>query len=184
MPETQTYGFEFETPQSKPGITLTGDIDGSAPILAEQVDAVIAGIDSRVTANEGDIVAMQDLIASDTGWVTLSITAGTGFTATENVYRQWGPIVAIRLMFTRTGAAITANSSGNVGGDPLVCTINTVAVRPDRQQNIIGRCTNTSGSVGVGTSGPVNLLDLHSNSMLDTNDEIRISATYFVAAFV
>lgn len=49
MPETPIYGFSYETPQSKPGITLTGDIDGSSPILAEQVEAVAAAFDSRLT---------------------------------------------------------------------------------------------------------------------------------------
>lgn len=52
MPETPIYGFSFETPQSKPGITLTGDIDGSSPILAEQVENVAAAFDSRLTAVE------------------------------------------------------------------------------------------------------------------------------------
>lgn len=52
MPETPIYGFEFETPQTKPGITLTGDIDGSSPILAEQVESVIAALESRVTSVE------------------------------------------------------------------------------------------------------------------------------------
>ena len=52
MPETPIYGLSFETPQSKPGITLTGDIDGSSPILAEQVEAVAAAFDSRLTAVE------------------------------------------------------------------------------------------------------------------------------------
>lgn len=52
MPETPIYGLSFETPQSKPGITLTGDIDGSSPILAEQVENVMAAFDSRLTAVE------------------------------------------------------------------------------------------------------------------------------------
>ena len=52
MPETPIYGFSYETPQSKPGITLTGDIDGSSPILAEQVENVAAAFDSRLTAVE------------------------------------------------------------------------------------------------------------------------------------
>lgn len=52
MPETPIYGLSFETPQSKPGITLTGDIDGSSPILAEQVENVAAAFDSRLTSIE------------------------------------------------------------------------------------------------------------------------------------
>lgn len=52
MPETPIYALPFETPQSKPGITLTGDSDGSHPILAEAVEAVLASFESRLTAIE------------------------------------------------------------------------------------------------------------------------------------
>lgn len=52
MPETPIYSLPFETPQSKPGITLTGDSDGSSPILAEAVEAVLASFEARLTAIE------------------------------------------------------------------------------------------------------------------------------------
>lgn len=52
MPETPIYSLPFETPQSKPGITLTGDSDGSHPILAEVVEAVLASFEARLTAIE------------------------------------------------------------------------------------------------------------------------------------
>jgi len=52
MPETPIYSLPFETPQSKPGITLTGDSDGSHPILAEAVESVLASFEARLTAIE------------------------------------------------------------------------------------------------------------------------------------
>ena len=52
MPETPIYSLPFETPQSKPGITLTGDSDGSHPILAEVVESVLASFEARLTAIE------------------------------------------------------------------------------------------------------------------------------------
>jgi hypothetical protein len=67
MPMTPTYGFEYETPLTKPGITLTGDSDGSSPILAEQVETALAGIDARLAAAEGDISVLQAASPSDTG---------------------------------------------------------------------------------------------------------------------
>ena len=183
MPETATYGFEYETPQSKPGITLTGDQDGSAPILAEQVDSVLSGLDSRLTAAEGAITVLQSGSPSDTGWQTLNVAAGSGFTVLESIYRHWGPVVSIRLQLERIGADITANSSGNVTGDPTVCTISTASARPDRQRLVIARCFITSGSAQIGTTGVVAITDLHSNSSLRTGDDIRITDTYFVSTF-
>lgn len=50
MPETPVYGLPFEAPTDKPGITLTG-VDGNE-ILAETVEAVLQGLDSRITGVE------------------------------------------------------------------------------------------------------------------------------------
>jgi hypothetical protein len=183
MPETQTYGFEYETPQSKPGITLTGDIDGTAPILAEQVDAVIGGIDSRLTAAEGDIAILQGDSSTDTGWLALSGAAGTGFTVSTALYRLWGPIVSVKLELQLTGANITAGSNGNVIGDPVIYTINTVNARPSQREFTGIFASITSGGGSIQTSGDVQVTDLNSNSAIETDDLVRVSATYFGTSF-
>lgn len=183
MPETPTFGFEYETPQTKPGITLTGDQDGSTPILAEQVDTALSSIDARVSANEGDIAALQAVTPSDTGWLALSLTAGSGFDVDESFYRRWGPFVGIRILVTRTGSDITATSAGNVTGDPNICTIDDTELRPDQRQSVLGRGFTTSGAIDIHTSGAVNLADMHSDSTLSTDDTIRIETVYFVSTF-
>lgn len=185
MPQTPTYGFEYETPQSKPGITLTGDIDGSSPILAEQVEIVIAGIDARVASAEEDISILQAGAAHDTGWLALSVTPGSGFSAAlVAVYRRWGPMAAIRVEFQRTGAALTANAQGNIVGDPTLCTINTTEVRPDQQLVAVINASVTSGSGIMSTGGLITIADLNSNSSIATDDVVRVTSTYFVSTFV
>lgn len=184
MPETQNYGFEHETPQSKPGITLTGDIDGSAPILAEQVDSVLASIDARLSETEGDVSALQALTATDSGWQVPAVTAASGFELNSAAYRRWGPIVTLRIALTRTGADIDATSAGNVLGDPLIATIDTVDIRPDTiRREVLMLCTVTSGAGYVDTDGTIQLADLHTNSTLRTDDIIRFSDTYFTSTF-
>lgn len=180
MPETQTYGFEYETPQSKPGITLTGDIDGSAPILAEQVDAALAGVDSRLTGAEGAIATLQAGVVSDSGWIPLSVTAAGGYSVVLQQYRHWGPIVSIMIDLTRTGGAFPANSAGNVT-DTTMCTINTTVARPSQQTHCLFNATVTSGTVRINTSGVVTVVDMHSNSVISTDDAVRIVHTYFVS---
>lgn len=184
MPETANYGFEYETPQSKPGITLTGDIDGSAPILAEQVDTVISGIDTRLTAAEGSIAILEAGTPSDTGWLALAVTPGTGFTTLTNVYRRWGPIASIRVEFTRTGAAIVAGTTGNVSGDPTLCTIDNVDLRPSQQWVANIKSSDTSGSGFITTAGVIGIADLNSNSDIETDAVVRVTETYFVSTFV
>lgn len=183
MPQTANYGLEYETPQSKPGITLTGDIDGSAPILAEQVDAVITGIDTRLTAAEGSIASLEAGAPDDTGWLALLVTAEAGWSVSTSLYRRWGPLVGIRLVLTRTGAAITAGATGNVVGDPIIVTISTAELRPDQQMTTMIHASVTSGGGLINTGGAIQVTDLNSGSSIATDDNVRITSTYFVSTF-
>jgi hypothetical protein len=183
MPSTPTYGFPFETPQTKPGITLTGDIDGSSPILAEEVERALTNTDARVAAAEGNIAALQTTDATDTGWLTLTVTPAAGFTAISNVYRRWGPVTMIRVQMNRSGADIVAGATGNVVGDPLMFTITNAAALPDQIIPCMVNCSVTSGGSLIDTSGAVNITDLNSNSAIATGDTARIYATYFTATF-
>jgi hypothetical protein len=182
MPQTPTYGFEYETPQSKPGITLTGNSDGLTPILAEQVETALAGIDSRLAAAEGDIAVLDAASPSDTGWIALAVTPSAGYSLMTNLYRRWGPVTGIRIQLERTGGAFAANAAGGIA-DTAVCTIDTVEARPDQLTQCVFRTTTTSGSVDVATNGVVTIADMHSTSLVSTNDFLRISHTYFVSTF-
>jgi hypothetical protein len=183
MPQTPNFGFEYEVPLQLPGVTLTGGPDGTSPILAEQVDTVLTGIDARVSTTEGDIAALQSSTPSDTGWIALDVAAAAGFSVVDSTYRHWGPIVAIRVQIQRTGSDITAGSMGNVVGDPNLFTINTTDARPSQQLNVACQASITSGSVTMFTSGLVNVTDLHTNSSIRTDDLVRITQTYFGSSF-
>lgn len=180
MPETPNYGFEYETPQSKPGITLTGDMDGSAPILAEQVDTALAGIDSRLTGAESAIAALQAGVVHDTGWIALGVTPAGGYDLTTSLYRHWGPVVSIQIVLTRTGGNFTANTAGGVT-DTTLCTVDTTTARPVNQTYTSIQMTLTSGSALINTNGTIVIADMHANSIIATDDVVRISTMYFVA---
>jgi hypothetical protein len=182
MPMTPTYGFEYETPMTKPGITLTGDSDGSSPILAEQVEVALAGVDARLAATEGDLSVLQTESPSDTGWTALSVAAAGGYSVTAALYRHWGPVVAVHIILTRTGGNFTANSAGNVT-DTTLCTINTTTARPSQQTYTAIQMTVTSGSALMNTNGTVVIADMHANSVISTDDVVRIMTTYFVTTF-
>lgn len=62
MPTTPNYGFEYETPSTLPGITLTGGPSEISPILANQVDATLVSIDNRVAGAEADITAIENTL--------------------------------------------------------------------------------------------------------------------------
>lgn len=183
MPMTPTYGFEYETPLTKPGITLTGDSDGSAPILAEQVEVALAGVDSRLAAAEGDISILQTASPTDTGWLALSVAAGVGFTLVSAVYRRWGPMVSVAIEYERTGASIVVGATGNIVGDPTMCTINTIEARPSQLWFPGFVASTTSGGGVINTVGTTNITDANSNSTIATNDLVRITTTYMGTTF-
>lgn len=60
MPNTQNYSFNFESPGSLPGTTLTGGPEGGNAILARQVDTALAAVETKVDANTANVTANAD----------------------------------------------------------------------------------------------------------------------------
>lgn len=66
MPNTTNYDFEYESPTSTPGTTITGGPGGGSPILAVQVDTALASVETKVDVNTANIAANTNAIV-DTG---------------------------------------------------------------------------------------------------------------------
>jgi len=96
MPNTSNYGFDYESPTSLPGTTLTGGPTTTMPILAIQVDAALAALNNTVTdqassiaANQASITANQTSITNLTNWtrtgtVNISLTSVNSTTVPVN----------------------------------------------------------------------------------------------------
>lgn len=95
MPNTSNYGFDYESPSSLPGVTLTGGPTTSSPILAVQVDAALASLDNTVANQAADIAALEAVdvttaanITNLTNWNrrgTISMTFASAVSATAAV---------------------------------------------------------------------------------------------------
>lgn len=70
MPNTSNYGFDYESPSSLPGVTLTGGPTTSSPVLAVQVDAALASLDNTVQNQASDITALEASIVAGTASIT------------------------------------------------------------------------------------------------------------------
>jgi hypothetical protein len=70
MPNTSNYNFEYESPSSLPGTTLTGGPGGGSPILAVQVDSALAAVESQGSINASDITANTLAIAGNSTSIT------------------------------------------------------------------------------------------------------------------
>jgi hypothetical protein len=88
MPVTSNFGFDYESPSSLPGVTLTGGPSNASPILAVQIDAAMTTQSGRVDDVESDILAIQsditdlqtDIVAGQTSITNLTNWTRTGTT--------------------------------------------------------------------------------------------------------
>lgn len=88
MPTSANFGFEYETPSTLPGITITGGPSGATPILAVQVDDALTGVRNTAEDNAADIAAVQTTLAGMSpiyGRVVLSGTQSLDDSATVRI---------------------------------------------------------------------------------------------------
>lgn len=98
MPNTSNYNFEYESPTSLPGTTITGGPGGGSPILAVQVDTALASVETKVDVNTSNISANTAAIAAN----------GTTMTNIQNWTRRGIVLVS----FTTAGSFTTAVNFG------------------------------------------------------------------------
>jgi hypothetical protein len=92
VPNTSNYAFEYESPSSLPGTTLTGGPGGGSPILAVQVDSTIAAIETRVDNN-------TDSIALNTAAISAN---GTSITDLQNWTRRGTVLISFTTLNAST----------------------------------------------------------------------------------
>lgn len=115
MPTTNR-GYPYETGADEPGHSLTGGSEGSAPILAQVLDADIQTIANRVTANEGNASALESRVTvAESDITALEARADTSegdITALEGrVTTAESDITALDGRVTTNEGAIAANTA-------------------------------------------------------------------------
>lgn len=109
MSNTTNYAFEYESPNSLPGTTLTGGPGGGSPILAVQVDTALASVETKADINASNIAANTAAIAAN----------GTSITNLQN----WSRRGTVLFTFTAQSAATAVVNFGFVfPGTPTVMT--------------------------------------------------------------
>lgn len=70
MPNTTNYNFEYESPTSLPGTTLTGGPGGGSPILAIQVDTALSSVETKTDVNTANTATNTAAIAANSTAIT------------------------------------------------------------------------------------------------------------------
>lgn len=105
MPVTTSWGLEYESPSSLPGITLTGGPGGGSPILAVQVDAALNTVGGRIDGVEDDITAINASIADIENDITAGATNITNLT-------NWTRTGVLNMSFTTQSSATASATFG------------------------------------------------------------------------
>jgi hypothetical protein len=90
VPNTSNYGFDYESPTSLPGTTLTGGPTSSLPILAVQVDAALNSLNTTVLEQATTITSLQATITAN----QTSITNLTNWTRTGTVLMTFAALAS------------------------------------------------------------------------------------------
>ncbi len=109
MPNTSNYNFEYESPSSLPGTTLTGGPGGGSPILAIQVDSALAAVSAQVDINAANITSNTASIGSNS----------TSITNLQNWTRRGTSLVNFSTLSSFT---VAVNYSFTFPGVPTVVT--------------------------------------------------------------
>lgn len=148
-----------------PLFSLTDDAD-----IAAKLNAISNSLNSYLNGQNGSLQHNSGL----------SFSTASGFGSLDYYWQvRWG-WVFLKMTATRTGAAITAPSNGNIG-TTLIATLNTTAYQPAVQILARAYCTSTGGSANLQASGTWTLTDLNSSSTINTNDFVAANYIYPVA---
>lgn len=156
---------------------------GAAPANVLVVCAASKSVWLKTGPNVGDWLTLY----SDTGWVTSGFTIATGWGPGSYLQgRRIGPNIEVRgeLVYTSTtdilAGVYNGVSPGNVGDTNLVTVPSTFAPAASSGY-VVGtlRCQITSGTINMYSSGVINLVDLHTSSVITNGDLARFSLSYF-----
>uniref|UniRef100_UPI0004C381E8 hypothetical protein n=1 Tax=Nocardia rhamnosiphila TaxID=426716 RepID=UPI0004C381E8 len=88
-------------------------------------------------------------------------------------------ITEVDIFITRTGADITESSagSGNISGDPLLCTLPS-GWAPPRAVNATWGNGSTDGEATIVTSGEVNLRSISGSGAIATGTNVRVTSMW------
>lgn len=147
----------------------------------------ITALTTRMTAAETKNTAQDSSIAAinartaDTGHVALTKSYYSGWKAGtySDVAQRFGDFIWVRFSVIRTGATLTASTTGSLG-DTAVCTLTSTTLQPGYNgNNVVGINPGHGAAFGtVDASGAVVITCMLPNSVIAKDDEVRFSAVF------
>lgn len=124
---------------------------------------------THIALTAESIDAALSALVPDTGTVNtgVPVTPASGWEVLLAEYRAIGKDMYLHVWLKRTGAAITADSAGNVAGDPDLFTITDPALQPSfTPAPVQFRASFTGGACQMKVGGLCSMYDMHSGSSI------------------
>ncbi|MEU1194916.1 right-handed parallel beta-helix repeat-containing protein [Streptomyces sp. NPDC005813] len=111
--------------------------------------------------------------------ITSGLSVPTGWTVSSFTGTRARGITEVDIFITRTGADIGESSagSGNITGDPEICTL-PAGWAPPRAINTVWGNGSTDGEATIVTSGEVNLRSISGSALIATGTNVRVTAMW------
>lgn len=110
---------------------------------------------------------------------TSGVTAATGWSVTSFSGKRVSGITTVEVFVSRTGADVTqsAADSGNISGDPLMCTLPGAWTPPELSNAAWGN-GSVDGECTIGTDGQILLRSISGNTGIATGTNVRVTAMW------
>jgi parallel beta-helix repeat protein len=111
--------------------------------------------------------------------ITSGLSVPSGWSVSSFQGTRVHGITEVDIFITRTGADITESSSGsgNISGDPLLCTLPS-GWAPPRPVNATWGNGSTDGEATIVTSGEVNLRSISGSGAIATGTNVRVTSLW------
>ncbi|MEU5394509.1 right-handed parallel beta-helix repeat-containing protein [Streptomyces tibetensis] len=111
--------------------------------------------------------------------ITSGLSVPSGWSVSSFTGTRVHGITEVDIFVTRTGADITESSagSGNISGDPLLCTLPS-GWAPPRPVNAVWGNGSTDGEATIVTSGEVNLRSISGSGTIATGTNVRVTSMW------
>jgi hypothetical protein len=158
VPNTSNYGFDYESPTSLPGTTLTGGPTSSLPILAVQVDAALNSLNTAVLNQATTIAGLQASITTN----QTNITNLTNWTRTGTILMTFVNVASattpVSFGFTFPGVPKIAPNIASAGAGTSVWAVKAVDITTT---GFTMHAFRTTGVAGSWTDVPVDWIAIY-----------------------
>ncbi|WP_158697818.1 hypothetical protein [Streptomyces prunicolor] len=133
--------------------------------------------DVNLYRSAANILKTDDVFTALTETTTSGLTVATGFSANAFAARKSCGICSIKVIVTRTGSTITADSTGNIA-DTLIATLPSGYIPADTVLGCFDKGGTADGAATIASDGTITIKSMSPTASLASGGNVSVTATY------